>query len=597
MLSLQEWIHKFEVGEGTRHIKLAAALLGFLALTAIYDIREFKSFSTQEAMDSAQLARNISEGHGFTTQFIRPLSILLLQRQTPPGIPVLKNEHPDLANAPVYPLVLAGLMKVLPFDFQVKAGATAYQPEILIALFNQLLFFAAVFLVFRLALRLFDAAVAWVSAIVYAAADLFWRFSVSGLSTMLLVLLVLILTWCLLSMEQNHREQKRSQAWFIGMAALVGLITGLGGLTRYSFAWLLLPVAAFLAWFFGTRRFVLAGVALGTCMLVMVPWVARNYRVSETFFGTAGHAICEETEQFPGNRLERFLSSDFDSEIAEVGPNAIARKLLVNTAKIITNDLPKLGGSWLTGLFLVSLLVPFRNPALSRLRLFTLMALAVLVVVQALGRTHLSSDFPEINSENLLVLMSPIVFVFGTGLFFVLLDQIEFSFAPLRSVTVAAFPVVVSAPLILTLLPPRTLSLAWPPYYPPRIQIVGSWLKENELMMSDMPWAVAWYGNRKCVWTTLDAPSDSARAGGADFFAIYDFQKPIAGVYLTTLTSNAPMFATLPKSPNVAWSEFMLASIFKTNVPTGFPLKFATSLFIQDGQLFLADRPRWGKLK
>ena len=100
------------------------------------------------------------------------------------------------------------------------------------------------------------------------------------------------------------------------------------------------------------------------------------------------------------------------------------------------------------------------------------------------------------------------------------------------------------------------------------------------------------------MWTTLDAPKDAARAGGADFFAIYDYQKPIAGLYLTTLTSNAAIFATVSKSPNVAWSEFMLGSIFKTNVPAGFPLKYAMSHFVEDGQLFLADHPRWStKLK
>src|SRR5438105_11450662 len=122
MLGLQEWIHKFEVGEGVRYVKLAVTLLGLFGLTIIYDIRQFKNFSTQEAMDSAQLARNIAQGRGFTTQFIRPLSVLLLQRQMPPGIPVLRGEHPDLANPPVYPLFLAGLMKVLPFNFPAKTS-------------------------------------------------------------------------------------------------------------------------------------------------------------------------------------------------------------------------------------------------------------------------------------------------------------------------------------------------------------------------------------------------------------------------------------------------------------------------------------------
>ena len=55
MLGLQEWIHKFEVGEGVRYVKLAVTLLGLFGLTIIYDIRQFKNFSSQEAMDSAQL--------------------------------------------------------------------------------------------------------------------------------------------------------------------------------------------------------------------------------------------------------------------------------------------------------------------------------------------------------------------------------------------------------------------------------------------------------------------------------------------------------------------------------------------------------------
>ena len=61
MIRLQEWIYKFEVGEGTRVIRLLLAVLALLALAAIYDLREFKNFSTAEAMDSAQLARNIAE--------------------------------------------------------------------------------------------------------------------------------------------------------------------------------------------------------------------------------------------------------------------------------------------------------------------------------------------------------------------------------------------------------------------------------------------------------------------------------------------------------------------------------------------------------
>ena len=50
-----------------------------LALVVLYNLRAYRNFSTPEAMDSAQLARNIADGKGYTTLFIRPLSLYLVQ--------------------------------------------------------------------------------------------------------------------------------------------------------------------------------------------------------------------------------------------------------------------------------------------------------------------------------------------------------------------------------------------------------------------------------------------------------------------------------------------------------------------------------------
>jgi hypothetical protein len=121
-VGLQEWIHKLEEGEGTKYIRLAFFLLALLGITALWHIREAKNFSAPEAMDAAQLGRNIAQGRGYTTLNIRPLSIALLEarlgRQTPES---LTKPHPDLANAPVYPAILAGLMKVFSFDWQISS--------------------------------------------------------------------------------------------------------------------------------------------------------------------------------------------------------------------------------------------------------------------------------------------------------------------------------------------------------------------------------------------------------------------------------------------------------------------------------------------
>ena len=227
--------------------------------------------------------------------------------------------HPDLANPPVYPVVLAALMKVLPFNYTISTTKPfwssggrfwRFEPEFLIALFNQLLFLAAIALVFFLARRLFDPGVAWLSAGLLLGTELLWRFSVSGLSTMLLMLIFLGLAWCVVLLEQEARAPKWGPLGILVLAGLAGAMVGLGGLTRYAFGWLILPVLVFVVLFGGQRRVVLALIALAAFAAVMAPWIARNYSVSGKPFGTATYAVMETTMLFPEYRLQRSLEPD-----------------------------------------------------------------------------------------------------------------------------------------------------------------------------------------------------------------------------------------------------------------------------------------------
>ena len=96
------------------------------------------------------------------------------------------------------------------------------------------------------------------------------------------------------------------------------------------------------------------------------------------------------------------------------------------------DDLPKLGGSWASMLFLTGLLLGFRSMAARRMRYFLLMCLGIFIVVQALGQTQLSEESPEVNSENLLVLLAPLVFIYGVSFFLILLDQMKLPLPQLR---------------------------------------------------------------------------------------------------------------------------------------------------------------------
>ena len=601
MAFLQDAIHKLEEGAWARYLRIAAFSLAIVFLVLIYNLYAYRNFATPEAMDAAQLARNITEGKGYTTLFIRPFSLYLVQNHNQAkaadalasagaDFAKIKTAHPDIANPPVYPLVLAGLMKVLPFHYPLdlkgafwnsNGGFSRYEPDFLIALFNEAILLVLVALTFFLARRLFDVNVAWLSAILVLGCDLLWRYSVSGLSTMLLLIIFIGLVWCILKIDEAARGPQPRFGRLLGLAIAAGLVTGVGALTRYAFGWVIIPVTVFLILFGGPRRGVSALAALGAFILVLTPWVIRNFTVSGTPFGTAGFANVQGTVAFPGFQLERSIHPDLSPAL---GVAIYLHKFLGNLRPILQDALPRLGGSWVSMLFLTGLLLNFRSVAAQRMRYFLLMCLGIFIVVQALGRTQLSEASPEVNSENLLVLLTPLVFIYGVSLFLILLDQMSLPLRQLRLVVKAVFVGLCCAPLIFTLLPPRTSPVVYPPYYPPEIQRIAGWMKPDELTMSDIPWAVAWYGQRQCVWLTLNAQDD--------FFTINDYLKPVQALYLTSKTMDAKLASDCLPADQHTWGNFVLQAVAQGKIPTGFPLVYAQAGFLPN-RLFLSDWTRW----
>ncbi|MGA3143110.1 MAG: glycosyltransferase family 39 protein [Verrucomicrobiota bacterium] len=599
---IQKLIHMSEVGAGSRYLRFLVLGLAVVGLALVYNLRAYRNLATQEAMDSAQLARNIADGKGYTTLFIRPFSLYLVQSHNQakhaaaPATTNLDfaqikfNPHPDLANPPVYPVVLAGLMTVRSFRYPVElmkpfwsdnSHFWRYQPDFQIAVFNEVLLLVVVVLTFFLARKLFDVNVAWLAALLTIGCELLWQFSVSGLSTLLLMVIFLGLTWCVLRIEEMVREPQPRPNWLLGLALASGVLTGVGALTRYAFGWTIIPVALFLFFFSGQRRVLHTLAALGAFVVVLIPWVIRNYAVSGTPFGTAGFAIVEGTGLFPRFQLERSVHPDLTHAL---WLKLYVTKLLGNAHDILVNELPRLGGSWASILFLAGLLLGFRGMAVRRMRYFLLMCLGTFIVVQALGQTQLSNESPAVNSEDLLVLLVPLVFCYGVSFFFTFLEQMKLPVLQLRYAVIAVFAALSCLPMIFTLVSPKASPVVYPPYYPPDIQNTAGWMKENELMMSDVPWAVAWYGRHQCVWLTLNVQDD--------FFAINDYLKPVQALYLTPGTMDGKFVSELLRSGEHSWGSFIALGVLQNQIPQGFPLRNAPTGFLPD-RLFLTDRERW----
>jgi hypothetical protein len=597
---IQNLIHQMEVGAASRYLRYFALVIAVVGLALLYDLRAYRNLAAPEAMDSAQLARNLSEGKGYTTLFLRPFSLYLMQQHqaannADAGAPMpsdpakIKMAHPDISNPPAYPLLLAGLMKILPFDYSVNlkspfwannGGFWRYQPDFFIALFNQALLLLVVGLTFFLSKNLFDSNVAWLSAILVLGCDVLWRFSASGLSTMMLLIIFMGLVMLLLEIERGSRESKPRSNWLLGLAAAAGILTGLGALTRYAFGWTIIPVALFLVLFSGPRRYGHLFAALLAFLLLLTPWVIRNEAVSGTTFGTAGFAVMEGTYAFPQFQLERSVQPEL-THAMRLAP--YGSKLYGNLRGILTDDLLNTGATWAGVLFFAGLFIAYRSTGARRIRYFLLMCLGLFVIVQSLGRTQLSEVSPAINSENLLVLLVPLVFVFGASFFFTLLGQMALPLAQLRYAVIAGFVVLCGLPMCFTLLSSRNSPVVYPPYFPPLIQQSARWMQPDEMLMSDVPWAVAWYGDRQCIWLTLDAQDD--------FFAINRL-KPVLALYLTPQTMDGKFVTEWIEAPKRGWGNFLMQTLIDKRVPDKFPLTKAPMGYFPE-QLFLTDRERW----
>ena len=234
---IQQVIHALEVGAGAKLIKFMLALIGLLAIATVYDLVAFRNLSTAEGMDAAQVAQRIADGKGFSTGFVRPFSLYLLQKKANDAKasgakdqpsdsnydPALLTNHPDISNAPAFPVVLAAALKLNPFghpDVTRERGFAIYTTDLWLAGFNQLLIVIGACLVFRLGCRLFDPPVGWVSGILFAGTEIFWRSSMAGVPVAFLAVIFLLLFQTMLSLQSGN------ETGMVWRALLPGLYWG-----------------------------------------------------------------------------------------------------------------------------------------------------------------------------------------------------------------------------------------------------------------------------------------------------------------------------------------------------------------------------------
>jgi len=132
-------------------------------------------------------------------------------------------------------------------------------------------------------------------------------------------------------------------------------------------------------------------------------------------------------------------------------------------------------------------------------------------------------------------------------------------------------------------LSPQKPFVRWPPYMPPLISVLNIWMQPDEITATDVPWAVAWYADRRALWLPdtlkmMTDMSDYKTVGG-----------PINGLYLTPVSGTDNKFRDIVRGDYKDWSTV----IQRNQILEKFPLKWNTVVLGLDNEcIFLSDHDR-----
>lgn len=577
--TVQTAVWHLELGRGKIVLQWIVVVLAAIGLGLWYTANQFRGLEKREAMDAAQLARNISRGEGFRTSVVRPVALWHLQTYRDDHDASFESQ-PDTYNAPLYPLALAAVFRLMPPTiFEGKISDIIYPPERwVIVPFNQICLLASVLLIFYWARQAFDRRVAVTASLLLLSSDTLWSYGISGLSTTFLMLLLLGAAFCLYTADRRlnppepaapARLDGTTIALVVGSAVLLGLCC----LTRYTALFFVVPMALYtLRIFRGRRAGLWAGMYAVVALAVLVPWLIRNFEVSHSLLGTAQYQIFS-TENF--ERQYKVVLKDAWSL------RGVTARVLTDVRRFWIEDFRLIGSDFLVFFFVVGVMYGFRRHDVARLRYVLIGALLTAIVGMAvIGLPH-EPVTPSVNGGNLLVLLLPLVAVFGCAFFYLLLDRIPFRMKLTRGLAVGTFVLLNVAPIILTLLPPQRSRFPYPPYCQPYMQAVAKWYDKSDVGVSDAPWAVAWYMDRTTLW--LPATPE-------EYHDIHDFVAPHSTqfIFLTPYMLNRPYESDLVNGEFKPW-----AMLFRGKMPDKFPMRSVTVIPPGTDQLLFSDRPRW----
>ncbi|MDP9290811.1 MAG: glycosyltransferase family 39 protein, partial [Verrucomicrobiota bacterium] len=558
-------VHELEAGGLAIWIRRAVLIGAAVAIFLMLLLTRFHGLTSGKGMEQAQIARELARGNGFATKMIRPLSIWSLRQH---GRSVETGTLVDTYHAPLNPLLNSIFLNLTRGSWAMTTDQLVYPSDRMIAGISMLLLLAAIAINYLTAKRLFDRRLALIGAGLLLVCGTFWQFAQTGLPQMLMLFLFSGCTYMLVRAIEVGAGNRLFWAWIAGCAALFGLLA----LTHALTIWIFFGALIFVALFFRPRGLA-AGVMLAIFLVIYSPWLVRTYHVSGTPFGIAMQSILYQiggTESLVMRAM---------SKVAQFSIIGLRSKILTQSLDQFGRFFSLLGYSVAAPVFFISLLHLFRKPETGAFRWCVLL----MWLFALLGMSVFGLEEKDMSANDLHLLFIPLLTFYGLAFLLVQWSRLEIGARALHLGFLSLIFTVTAVPLAMQILGVNSRRVEWPPYLPPYIALMGSWFREDEIIVSDMPWAVAWYGDRRSLWLPNEAK---------DLVNLHDYNglgAPINGMYLTPISGNQPFISTLVKGEYKDWANL----IMRAPLAADFPFQRSVALPMENECILYADHVRW----
>lgn len=496
------------ISRGSLVLRLIAAVL-IVGMCIFKLFLSYRGLDQPAAMDQAQIARNVAQGKGFTTQFLRPIDVASADAfQTEEGVDF--ESFKDTNHAPLNILAMAGALKLTGYDnfkeTRLKESDSSYvfPADQVISATSAFFTIVAMALAYMLIVRLFDDVVACSTITFLMLSDLVLNYSVSGLAQPLMLCLMMAALHAVVSALQSHEAGERNRTRLY--MALAYIAMALMCLSGWMSLWVALGLVVFSGFAFkpfGSYA-VMGLVVLALCL---APSALSNNNVTGNILGNAFYGIYN---CFGGGEEQVLRSASTDG--IPLNASSFILRLLGYTFGQFSTMYVNMGSIIVAPFFLLSLLNRYKKNEVQGIKWATLS----MWMFACLGMALYGITSP-INASQLAILFAPLFTAYGVSLVFNFIARIYAggvsreagTFNQARGLAIFLMIIVSAGPFLSTM--PRNLYMGiwlgdkgrphYPPYYPPALNVgLVKHSNEKDIIVTDQPWAVAWYANRKALW-------------------------------------------------------------------------------------------------